>query len=132
MMALGGDLHYVVKHSFFKNPLGGIFRWLGGVSVDRSTTRGFVEQMAGEFERRERFALAIMPEGTRSKVSGWRSGFYFISLKADVPIALVAFDYKYKKMRLGIGLKPTGDYEAELPVFQGYFTNIQGRHPNLV
>ena len=129
MMALNGDLHYVAKHSLFNNPLGSIFRWMGGVSVDRQKTHGFVEQMVDQFERRERFVLAIMPEGTRSKVASWRSGFYFIALRAQLPISLVAFDYGSKRMRLGVGMKPSGNYEADLPIIQAYFADIQGRHP---
>lgn len=130
MMALSSDLHYVAKQSIFNHPFGGIFRWLGGIGVDRSSTRGFVEQMVREFERRESFGLAIMVEGSRSKVADWRSGFYFIALKAQVPITLVAFDYGCKRMRLGLGMKPTGDYKADLPVYKSYFANIQGKHPS--
>jgi len=128
MMALNGDLHYVVKHSHFNNPLGGVFRWLGGVSLDRSSTEGFVEQIVEEYESREQFALAIMPEGTRSEAAIWRSGFYYIALQAQVPIMLVAFDYGCKIMRLGSAMKPTGDYEADLPIYQAYYENIQGKN----
>ena len=45
--------------------------------------------MIEEFNKRDTFVLAIMPEGTRSGVQKWRSGFYYIAQGAGVPIVLV-------------------------------------------
>ena len=47
----------------------------------------------GLFLKNEVFRLAIAPEGTRKKVTEWKTGFYYIALKANVPIIAVAFDY---------------------------------------
>ncbi len=125
--SLGCDLHYVGKHSLFNNPLGSVMRYLGGISIDRRTSEGFVEQMVEEFERRESFVLAIMPEGTRDKVHQWRSGFYYIALGAAVPIVLVIFDYGRKIMHLGPSFIPSGDYEADLAQIQAPFAGIRGK-----
>jgi 1-acyl-sn-glycerol-3-phosphate acyltransferase len=123
--SLGCDLHYVGKKSLFGNPL---MRWLGGIPLERNTSEGFVEQMVAEFERRERFVLAIMPEGTRKKTDAWRSGFYYIAQGAGVPIVLVIFDYGRKVMHLGPTFWPAGDYEAELAEIQAHFAGVQGKH----
>ena len=130
MFALGSDLHYVVKQSAFANPLGGFIRRLGGIALDRQNTRGFVGQMVDEFERRDTFVLAIMPEGSRSTVKEWRSGFYYIALRAGVPISLVIFDFGNRLIRLGPALTPSGDYETDLPIIQSYFAGIRGKNPN--
>jgi 1-acyl-sn-glycerol-3-phosphate acyltransferase len=129
MFSLGGDLHYVTKQSAFANPFGGLVRRLGGVALDRQHTRGFVGQMVDEFERRDTFVLAIMPEGTRSSVKEWRSGFYYIALGAGVPISLVIFDFGNKLMRLGPAFTPSGDYETDLAILQSYFAGIRGKNP---
>jgi 1-acyl-sn-glycerol-3-phosphate acyltransferase len=126
--SLGCDLHYVAKHSLFKPPLGGLMRYLGGISIERGTAQGFVNQMVAEFNRREQFILAIMPEGTRDKVDQRRSGFYHIALGAGVPIVLVIFDYGRKIMHLGPTIWPTGDYEADLAEIQSYFASIRGKY----
>jgi 1-acyl-sn-glycerol-3-phosphate acyltransferase len=128
-ISLGGDLHYLAKQSFFANPLGGLIRWMGGIAVDRQHSRGFVGQMVDEFERRDSFMLALMPEGSRSTVGEWRSGFYYIALGAGVPITLVIFDFGNRRMRLGPILTPSGDYEADLPVIQSYFAGVRGKNP---
>ena len=129
VFSLGVDLHFVAKQSLFDNPLGGVMRFSGGVPIDRQASEGFVDQMVAEFNKRETFVLAIMPEGTRGKVHQWRSGFYHIAQGAGVPIVLVIFDYSNKIMHLGPTYWPTGDYEADLALIQSSFDGIDGKHP---
>lgn len=69
---LGIDANFMAKDSLFRWPLGGFMRDMGGISIDRSARQNMVETMIGEFARRERFALTIAPEGTRSAVQQWR------------------------------------------------------------
>lgn len=129
MFALGVRFSWVVKHTLFKWPFAGLLDWLGGVPLNRQKTVGFVEQMTAEFERREQFLLAIMPEGTRSKVPGWKSGFYYIACKAQVPIFMVIFNYGEKELCIGPEFYPTGDLTADLPVIQSFFAGVKGKNP---
>lgn len=130
MSAMGIQLSWVAKHSLFRWPYGGFFRWLGGIGVNRKSTKGFVGKLAQEYQQREKLLLAIMPEGTRSKVKRWRTGFYYLALQAQVPILLVTFDYGNKVMRIGPALQPSGDIDADLPQIQARFAGVQPRHPD--
>ena len=134
MAALGVDVHFVMKHTPFVGPVGWFLRWFGGIPLDRDRSRDFVSQMVEEFENRDRFLLAIMPEGTRGKdrdsaTKGWRSGFYHIARGAGVPLVMVLFDYANKRMRVGPTVWPGESYEAELPRIQALFEGIEGRNP---
>jgi len=134
MAALGVDVHFVMKHTPFVGPVGWFLRWFGGIPLDRDRSRDFVSQMVEEFENRDRFLLAIMPEGTRGKdrdsaTKGWRSGFYHIARGAGVPLVMVLFDYANKRMRVGPAVWPGESYEAELPRIQALFEGIEGRNP---
>ena len=42
------DVNYVAKDSLFKWPYGFIFRWLGGIPVDRSKSTNFVDMMVDQ------------------------------------------------------------------------------------
>lgn len=128
MYSLGVDLHFVAKRSLFDNPLGGIMYFTGGIPLDRGTSDGFVEQMTEEFNERDTFILAIMPEGTRGPAV-WRSGFYHIAQGAGVPLVMVIFDYGNKLMHLGPTFWPTGDYEADLVKIQAFFEGVRGKNP---
>lgn len=131
MAALGIDVHFVMKHTPFVGPVGWFLRWFGGIPLDRNRTRDFVAQMVDEFDGREKFLLAIMPEGTRGKdqeAKGWRSGFYYIAQGAAVPLVMVVFDYANKHMRVGPTVLPGERYEIALPAIQGFFAGVAGKN----
>ena len=57
--------------------------------------------------------LAIAPEGTRKKVKKWKTGFYYIALKANLPILMVSFDYEKKQVKIHKKFFPTGNIKAD-------------------
>ncbi len=118
---------FMGKDSLFKGPVGTFMREMGGVPVDRSAPKGVVQQMVDEFARREEMMLVIAPEGTRSSVSRWKTGFYQIATKAGVPLVCGYADNKRKMAGLGPAVMPTGDYHsdmAKLFAFLGDRTSI--------
>ena len=129
MFALGVRFSWVAKHTIFRWPLGPLLRWLGGIGINRQSSKGFVEKMVAEIQSREQILLALMPEGTRSKVKEWRSGFYHIANQAKVPICLVIFDYGRKILRLGPTISTTGDYATDLPHIQSFYADATGYNP---
>ncbi len=84
------------KHTIFRWPFGKLFKYFGGVPVDRSKHHSFVEKMIQEFQKRERFILALSPEGTRKPVKNWKSGFYYIAKRLKLPVVLLGLDYGKK------------------------------------
>ncbi len=105
---------WVGKHVLFRPPAHWLFRWLGGVPVDRRASHGFVQQMVAEFESRSQFLLALAPEGTRKAVARWKTGFYHIAHGARVPIVIVTFDKARKAIHVGPVVTPSGDLSADL------------------
>lgn len=123
------NFHYVAKASLFKPPFGWYFRWMGGSPVDRSKSSDTVTAIAEIFKEKEEFRLALAPEGTRKKVDNWRTGFYYIAQKAEVPIVMVAFDYGKKEVKISEPYYPSGEYENDLPAFQEFFRGVVGKIP---
>jgi 1-acyl-sn-glycerol-3-phosphate acyltransferase len=78
--------HIMIKREWFFWPVSIVLRWLGGVPVDRKAPTGAVRQMVAQFEDRDEFLLAIVPEGTRKGVSTVKTGFWHIAKAAGVPI----------------------------------------------
>lgn len=127
MLSQNLRISWVAKRVFIESPLKPLLRWLGGVGVDRRKSSGVVQQIVNEFNRRERFLLAIAPEGTRSKVREWRSGFYYIAHGAGVPIVPVVIDYGRKVMHIAAPFTPGGDFDADLPQLKALVAHGQGR-----
>jgi 1-acyl-sn-glycerol-3-phosphate acyltransferase len=126
---LGLDAHFMAKESLFRWPLGGFMRDMGGISIDRSARQNMVETMIAEFARRDRFALTIAPEGTRSAVQQWRTGFYHIALGAGVPMVIGMMDYGKRIGGLGPAIMPTGDYKADMKQVAEIYQSVTPKHP---
>lgn len=127
--SLGIDGRWVGKHTIFRRPFGGLMRCLGGIPLNRDTTRDFVPDVVGWFEREPQLSLCIAPEGTRSRTDYWRSGFYWIAHGAGVPIALGFLDYENRVGGIGESFMPTGDIEGDMERIRAFYAGLGGRHP---
>ena len=129
-LEFGIRVHWMGKDSLFKWPYGGFMRWLGGIPVDRSKANNAVAQMVERFAQEDKLILVIPPEGTRGKVSRWKSGFYHIAVGAKIPLALGFLDYKRKAAGIAKVFHPTGDYEKDLAEIQAFYATVTARHPD--
>jgi 1-acyl-sn-glycerol-3-phosphate acyltransferase len=125
------DVNYIGKDSLFRWPYGWFFRWLGGIPVDRSKSTNFVDTLVSLFPKYDRLSFALAPEGTRKKVRKFKSGFYYIALKASVPIILVKFDFKNRIVDFSEPFYPSGDYAADLKLIINHFKGTTGVNPQL-
>jgi 1-acyl-sn-glycerol-3-phosphate acyltransferase len=126
----GLEMNWVGKKELFKFPFGYYFRSVGGEPLDRSGGLNKVDAIVSIFAKKEIFRLAVAPEGTRKEVAEIRSGFYYIALKANVPIIPVAFDWGKKEVNLGEPFFPTGNYQADLQILKKHYNGVVGRIPN--
>lgn len=126
---LGIKPHFMAKTSLFRWPFTNFMLDMGGVPVDRSSNRNYVQQMIDEFSRRKEFMLTIAPEGTRGTVKAWKTGFYHIAMGAGVPLVVGMMDYGSKTGGLGPAIWPTGDYEADMAKVAEIYAKVQPKHP---
>jgi len=134
--AIGIPVKFWGKDSLFKPPvIGSWMRWIGGVPVDRKSSKGMVgdtaAQIAGARGKGEFFWLAVAPEGTRSLTPGWRSGAYRVALEAKVPVGLVALDFGVKTIRFNQFIELSGDVQADFALFTQVLAGAKGRRHEL-
>ncbi|MBK8348731.1 MAG: 1-acyl-sn-glycerol-3-phosphate acyltransferase [Saprospiraceae bacterium] len=125
------DVNYVGKTSLFKWPYGWLFRWLGGIPVDRKKNTNFVDSMVALYNKYDRLAFAIAPEGTRKRVKKFKTGFYYIAHQAKVPIILVKFDFGNKVVDYSKPFYTTGVYADDMRFIIDHFKGTQGCNPEL-
>lgn len=125
---IGLQMNFVAKKELFIFPFGYYFKWVGGAPLDRGKNENKVDAIAKIFEEKEEFRLAIAPEGTRKKVNELKTGFYYIALKANVPIIPVAFDYGKKEVKLFDPFYPTGDKDADFQYLISLFKGVKGKY----
>ena len=126
---IGGKPHVLMKKEMFFFPLGSIFKALGALPVDRKKRTSISDQMVEQFNSRSRFHLAISPEGTRKKNAEWKTGFYYIALKAGVPITIAFIDYSKKEVGFKDIFYPTGDVDSDIEKIKNYYKDVQAKYP---
>ena len=128
--SIGRNARFLIKKEWFIFPFNLLFKKLGGVPIDRSKNTSVTDQMAEQFNSHEKFQLAITPEGTRKRVEEWKKGFYYIALKAHVPILLAYLDYKKKEAGISKLFYPTGDVERDIRQIRAYYKEVTACHPH--
>jgi 1-acyl-sn-glycerol-3-phosphate acyltransferase len=122
-------IRFMGKDTLFRGPLGPLMRSLGGIPVNRRERTNLVDQMAAKFDEYNDLIIGIAPEGTRNKSSSWKTGFYYIALKAKVPVVMGYLDYGNKVIGVGPGFMPSGDIKADFEIIRGFYTGIVGKNP---
>jgi len=122
-------IRFLGKDSLFRGPLGPLMRSLGGIPVNRRERTKLVDQIAAKFEEYDDLIIGIAPEGTRSKTSHWKTGFYYIALKAKVPIAMAYLDYGNKIIGVGPNFTPSGNLQADFEIIREFYAGIVGKNP---
>lgn len=127
--AKGMHTSFLIKKEWFFWPMRYFMYAIGGIPVYRTGHLGCTDLIASEAKRRDAFILCITPEGTRKANPEWKKGFYYIALKADMPILLYGLDYERKKIVCNRIIHPSGDVEKEMIEIKAYFKSFKGRHP---
>ncbi len=73
--------------------------------------------------------LALAPEGTRSRVTDWRTGFYHMAVKAGVPIVMIGMDFACREIKIMEPFNPGGNIDDDMPYIQQQFRDFTGKKP---
>lgn len=129
MRAEGFHINFLMKKEWFFWPLGPIFKNMGGIPVWRSKHTKMTDNLANTAKERKQFKLCIAPEGTRKPVADWKKGFYFIALKANLPILLYGVDYEKKRIVCTESFTPSGNLDEDMKKIKLYFKDFKGKKP---
>lgn len=127
-------VRFTIKKEWMGFPLGWLFRALGAIGIDPAVRSGEkkgsgVESMAALFEKNGKLAILVTPEGTRSKRTEWRTGFYHVAKLAKVPLVLGYMDYEKKEAGIGKILSPGEDMEADMKEIMNFYKGVKPRFP---
>ena len=129
MMATGLHASWFIANRYTKGLLGQMLAFLGAIPIDRTSHNDLVTQMVELFNSNERLVLAIFPEGTRKPVATWKTGFWHIAKRAQVPLQLVAVDYAKHATVFGPIIHLTDDMERDIQQMRLYFKSVTAKRP---
>lgn len=127
--AIRDKVKYVGKASLFKPPLGWILGPMGGIPVDRSKSNNFVDAVVDTFNKRDTLAILFPAEGKRKKVEKFKTGFYYIAKKANIPMIPTVLDFAKKEFRFEEIVWATDDAIADIKKIEDLFKGIRGYNP---
>lgn len=127
--AEGIKCNFLMKKEWFFWPMGLLMRRLGGIPVWRSKHTSMTDNLAETARQMKSFHLCVTPEGTRSPNPDWKLGFYFIALKAKLPILLYGADFATRTIVCHKTIIPNGDVEAQMREVKDYFKDFKGKIP---
>lgn len=120
-------VNYLIKSELFYPILGSLIKMNGGIPVYRDNKNKLVDQVVKRFNEEDNFIIAISPEGTRKKVDKWKTGFYYIALKANIPVCLFKMDYKSKELGFFNSINLKGDFKNEMQFIEDQYRNHKGK-----
>lgn len=123
LLALNLRVSFLMKKEAFFWPFTPMFLNFGAIPIDRSAAQDVVGQAAGWYAEHEQVWLGITPEGTRSKVNQWKTGFLRIAHRADVPIMLVGMDATTKSVVIDKVIRASGNYETQAEEIRQYMNH---------
>ncbi len=122
--------NYLIKSDWLVFPLGIFFKITGAIGVERKKGRkGLVNRLVERINEVDELALIVAPEGTRKAVDKWKTGFYQLALKAELPIALAYLDYKKKEAGIGAIIYPSGNYYGDMYKIQEFYKTVTPKIP---
>jgi 1-acyl-sn-glycerol-3-phosphate acyltransferase len=125
------QIRLLVKHEFFRGPLGPLLRATGAIALDRANPGATIRSLVAEAAGDEPFVLGIAAEGTRSKGDYWKSGFYRIAQQTGLPITLAFVDGPSRTVGFGPTFVVSGDVRADMDLVRAFYADKRGLRPEL-
>ncbi len=126
------NTRFVIKDDWMKFPMNMVMGPAGAIGLDRKKLKdgagSNTDAMAHLFTEYPELVLMIAPEGTRSPTETWKTGFYYIAQKANVPIVCGFADFTKKVAGTGPVIYPT-DFEKDMTQIMDFYRTIEGKEP---
>ena len=119
----------LIKKELFFPPLGWLMRAIGGIPVDRKKNNNITDLAVKLFNENEKLYMVFTPEGTRSYNPNWKKGFYYIAIKAKVPVYICYMDYQKKIGGFHSIFHPTGNVDADIAYIKSVMGQFKGKFP---
>jgi len=131
MRGLRMPVKVVIKKMWTKFPFGLIIKPLGGIGITRSDKKGAsqVDKIANLISDYPEIALVVTPEGSRSLRTEWKTGFYYIAQKANLPIITIKGNYKNKTAEFGPVIQPGTEFEPAMKIIASYYADSEAKFP---
>ena len=129
LRAWGVPHHFLSKKELFRFPMVIVMRLLGAIPIGGVKGHNAIHDAVSLLDGEERMHLVICPEGQLAPTDRWNPGFYYMAVKARVPVVVVYLDFARKEA----GVKGViTDLENQNEVYRqlaAMYRGVTARHP---
>ncbi len=127
--ALRLPVKILMKKELFIFPFGIMLKNLGAIPVDRKNKTTIIDDLAELIMKTDEIHIALTPEGTRKRSDNWKTGFYYIAKKANVPIVISYIDYKKKTIGFVKIIQPSDNLENDMSFIKLQYKDVTAKYP---
>ena len=127
-----GDIkgNYLIKKEHFWWPMSIFMNYTGGIAVDRENLKhNFTKTLINLMKDTEETTLLFTPEGTRSRVEKWKTGFHRVAKACAYPVVPAYADYAKKEIGFGEPFYPSDHVEEDLKMLEEFYSDKTARYP---
>ncbi|MEA3463104.1 MAG: glycerol acyltransferase [Bacteroidota bacterium] len=125
---LGIKYLFLSKKELFFFPMNLAMKKFGSMAVRGVKGKNAIYQVAEILNQTDELHVVISPEGRISKVKDWNKGFYYMALKAQVPIVVTYLDYEKKQMGIRGTIHNLSSYNELIMQINDMYKNVQGKN----
>lgn len=128
MGAIGRETGFMMKKDWFFWPLGPIFRWMGGIPVDRSRKTSLVDQMIKIAKSSQNSIWLSLRKGHAKPIpTGKRILLYCTRGRS----AYYSGSHRLRKKCITAEkvIHPSGDLDKDMREIKLYYKNFKGKYP---
>ena len=116
----GFRMSYIMKKEAFFWPLGGFFKWMGGLPIERKKGKDSLAQIKEHLDSRDNMFLAITPSGSRVATDSYKTGYLRMAQAFDIPLFLIGIHGPTKSLVLDQLVDASGDIKAQNTSIKDY------------
>lgn len=117
------------KKELFFFPANIVMHLLGAIPVRGVKGHNAILEVSSLFKWNKNFHIVICPEGGFAPTKRWDAGFYYMALKANVPIVVTYMDYRKKEVGVKRVLTDLSNKDRVFQELARCYKDVIARHP---
>ena len=126
---LGVNYRFLSKKELFFFPINLVMKKFGSIPVRGVVGKNAIYQVVELLNNSDELHIVLSPEGWIKKITEWNRGFYFMALKANVPIVVTYLDYEKKEMGIKGVVYDVKDFQTVMKQINIMYKDVKGKHP---
>ena len=120
---------FLSKKELFFFPMNIIMRKVGSIPIGGVKNENGIFKVTDILNNTKELHIVLSPEGARDKVTHWNKGFYYMAVKAKVPIIVAYLDYNKKEAGIKGVINNTDNINTVMQKINEMYKDVSAKYP---